>query len=148
MRWHPITAETKEKVRILSGSGMLSKHIAAELGICTASVSNVRKQLGLSQNETEPLSPAMEARIRKLLREGHGAPFISKTLAVTHARVYQVKRASNLKGRPGTTGFRFTLSELQKRDLRREIRASEKRLAAKFGISRLYLRRFQQRGRS
>jgi hypothetical protein len=142
---HRVTDKEREHIRMFSTVGMMQKNVAAEVGLCRATVSKVQKQLGLNPHSTEPLSPAFEKKILDLFREGHGAPFIAKKLDLPQHRVADVMHKFSLRQQPGKTGCRYFVSAKKKRVIRRMFRTFEKRIARQFGVSEEWVEKFWRR---
>jgi len=137
-----VTPEQIEKIKTLSGR-TLQKEIAANLGLSVHLVRKIQRRFGLLPNCMEPLSPEVERKVLELFRQGHGAPFISKTLNVPQHRAQGVAEEHRFRHAPGVVGHRYYLDLHTKRAIRRELRTSERAIAKKFGVTREWLSRFR-----
>lgn len=140
--------QIREQIRILSSAGMPPRTVAKTLGVCLSAVSAIRAKTGLGLRDFEPLSAAAENRIVKLYTTKFGgSPAIAKKLNLPLHRVVQILQARKLIAQPGENGCRYGVTRQMKRSMRREFRAFQKRLAAKYKVSLIQVKRFlRERG--
>lgn len=138
----PITTERRERIRVLSLRRMKAKDIAAEVGVSRSAVSKIQQVFGLNPHNTAPLSPEVKEKILRLFHEGgHGAYYISTKLSLSLTRVRCFMRTHGLRQRAGKVGCRYTVTAEQEREIRREFRALEKRIAREMNVSPMWVRK-------
>jgi hypothetical protein len=117
--------------------------IAAVLCACQSTVAATRSKLGINTRTLEPLSPALENKIVRLyITRFGGSPKIARKLNLPLHLVVRTLQARHLIPQPGQNGCRYGVTEKTKTAIRRENRQFLKRLAAKYKVSLIQVKRF------
>jgi ribosomal protein S14 len=136
-------AETLQITTFLT-CGAKQTDLAEQFKVSRHTIWKIARRAGFRKNNTDPLSPEMEARGIQLLREGRGEPYISRTLGVSRHRIRQLSQR-HLLAQTGSRERRVQLSELEERGIRTQFRAIEKRMAAEFNVELEVIQRLLRR---
>jgi hypothetical protein len=145
MNLRKLTEEQCAQAVTFLSTGMLQKDCAEKFGISRSTMWKIARRAGIRINNTDPLSPEMEARAIELARRGFGEPRITRTLSIPRHRVRQLLRKF-LLARTGSNEPRERLSGLEEAAIRTAFRDFEKKIAAEHNceldvIQRLLRRR-------
>jgi hypothetical protein len=138
-----VTPEIISQIKALSKSGILQKRIARKLKLCRSTVSKIQRQAGMAPHPGFTVTPLQERTILQLLRRNYGEPRISQTLCIPAHAVRRVMRLHKYRRPRGTPGHRYKFSVEELRDIARDLRASEQRIAARWHTTRAWVSRFR-----
>jgi len=141
-----LSEDQRQQVLTLLSVGMRQIDCAAQFQISKSTIHKIARSAGIRKNSTDPLSPEMERRVIELAIQGHGEPYIAKTLAVPGHRVRGVLHRHVL-ARTGSSEPRERLSLLEERLLRSKQRRFEEAMATEFAVSLEVIQRLLRRRR-
>jgi hypothetical protein len=139
---YPATEQQRHHVKMFSIAGMRQRDIAKEVGLIPQTVGKIQRALGLAPHARahEPVPRETVHAVLRLLRKGHGEPRIATELCLPRHIVRKIMVRYGIR-----VGKRYDLSIEDLRDIRRDLRESERAIAKKYHVPRGWISRFRHR---